>query len=93
MVGAGRVDAVLVGDDDLPELGADLVAALTGLDVDEFTHLEGVVVGCVGDWALFPTLRLLMLVMMDTGLDHIKLLEPLPTAKNRSITNTPTQYY
>ena len=35
MVGAGGVDAVLIGDD-LPELGADLVAALAGLDVDDF---------------------------------------------------------
>ena len=37
-VGAGGVDAVLVGDD-LPELGSDLVAALTGLEVDNFSHL------------------------------------------------------
>jgi hypothetical protein len=29
---------VLVGDD-LPELGTDLVAALTTLDADELTHL------------------------------------------------------
>ena len=26
----------------LPKLGADLVTALTGLDVDEFTHFEEV---------------------------------------------------
>ena len=32
-VGAGRVDAVFIADD-LPELGADLVAALAGLQVD-----------------------------------------------------------
>ena len=25
--------------DDLPELGSDLVAALAGLDVDDFSHL------------------------------------------------------
>ena len=37
VVGAGRVDAMLVGDD-LPELGADLVAALASLDVDDLTH-------------------------------------------------------
>ena len=37
VVGAGGVDAVLVGDD-LPELGADLVAALASLDVDDFSH-------------------------------------------------------
>jgi hypothetical protein len=30
-------DAVFVGDD-FPELGTDLVTALTGLDVDDFTH-------------------------------------------------------
>jgi hypothetical protein len=28
---------VLIGDD-LPELGTDLVTALTSLDVDEFSH-------------------------------------------------------
>jgi hypothetical protein len=39
VVRAGRVDAVLVGDD-LPELGTDLVAALTTLDADELTHLS-----------------------------------------------------
>ena len=39
-VGAGGVDAVLVGDD-LPELGSDLVAALAGLNVHDFSHLEG----------------------------------------------------
>ena len=27
--------------DDLPELGSDLVAALTGLDVDDFSHGGG----------------------------------------------------
>ena len=48
---------------DLPELGADLVAALAGLDVDEFTHLEGVVVGCGGDCS-FAKLQVLMLVVM-----------------------------
>ena len=36
-VGAGGVDAMLVGDD-LPELGADLVAALAGLQVHDFSH-------------------------------------------------------
>jgi hypothetical protein len=30
---------VLVGDD-LPELGTDLVAALTTLDADELTHFD-----------------------------------------------------
>ena len=34
---ARGVDAVLVGDD-LPELGADLVAALAALHVDDLTH-------------------------------------------------------
>ena len=38
LVGAGRVDAVLVGDD-LPELGTDLVTALAALDVYELTHV------------------------------------------------------
>ena len=37
VVRARRVDAVLVGDD-LPELGADLVAALAALDVDDLAH-------------------------------------------------------
>ena len=37
VVGASGVDAVLVRDD-FPELGADLVAALAGLDVNEFAH-------------------------------------------------------
>ena len=38
-VSSSGVDAVLVGDD-LPELGADLVAALTGLQVHDFSHAE-----------------------------------------------------
>ena len=42
VVRARRVDAVLVGDD-LPELGADLVAALAALDVDDLAH------GCLGE--------------------------------------------
>ena len=41
VVGAGGVNAVFVGDD-FPELGADLVAALAGLDVDDFSHGDGV---------------------------------------------------
>lgn len=36
LVGTVGLDAVLVGDD-LPELGTDLVTALTSLDVDDFT--------------------------------------------------------
>ena len=36
---ARGVDAVLVGDD-LPELGADLVAALAALEVDDLAHLR-----------------------------------------------------
>ena len=39
VVGTGRVNAVFVGDD-LPELGADLVAALAALDVYEFAHFD-----------------------------------------------------
>ena len=38
VVGTSRVYAVLVGDD-LPELGTDLVTALTGLDVNDFAHV------------------------------------------------------
>ena len=34
---AGGVDAVLAAND-LPELGADLVTALAGLDVDDLSH-------------------------------------------------------
>ena len=37
LVGAGGVDAVLVRDD-LPELGSDLVSALAGLKMDDFSH-------------------------------------------------------
>merc|ERR1719181_2031516 len=37
-VGSGRVNAVLIGDN-LPELSADLVAALASLDVNEFAHI------------------------------------------------------
>jgi hypothetical protein len=37
VVSAGGIYAMFVGDD-LPELGTDLVAALAGLDVDEFAH-------------------------------------------------------
>ena len=37
VVGTGGVDAVFVGDD-LPELSADLVTALTTLDVNDFSH-------------------------------------------------------
>ena len=36
-VGAGGVDAMLVRDD-LPELGADLVAALAGLRMHDLPH-------------------------------------------------------
>ena len=39
-VSSSGVDAVLVGDD-LPELGSDLVSALTGLEVDNFSHVGG----------------------------------------------------
>ena len=38
VVGAGRIYAVLVGDD-LPELGTDLVTALASLDVDDLAHI------------------------------------------------------
>ena len=37
VVGSGGVNTVLVGDD-LPELGTDLVTALTTLDVNDFSH-------------------------------------------------------
>ena len=37
VVGAGGVDAVLVGNN-LPKLGPDLVAALAGLQVNYFSH-------------------------------------------------------
>ena len=37
VVSAGGVDAVL-GADDFPELGADLVAALAALDVEDLSH-------------------------------------------------------
>ena len=39
VVGTGRVNSVLVGDD-LPEFGTDLVTALTTLDVNDFSHFE-----------------------------------------------------
>ena len=38
VVGTGRVNTVLVGDD-LPEFGTDLVTALSSLDVNDFSHL------------------------------------------------------
>ncbi len=37
VVGSGGVDTMLVRDD-LPDLGSDLVAALAGLEVDDFSH-------------------------------------------------------
>jgi hypothetical protein len=37
MVGSGWVDSVFVGDD-FPEFGTDLVTALAGLKVDDFSH-------------------------------------------------------
>merc|ERR1712195_109759 len=37
VVRTGRVNSMLVGND-LPELGTDLVTALTSLNVDDFTH-------------------------------------------------------
>ena len=39
VVGAGGVNTVFVGDD-FPEFGTDLVTALTGLDVNDFSHLK-----------------------------------------------------
>merc|ERR1719291_44284 len=39
VVGAGGVNTVFVGDD-FPELSTDLVTALAGLDVDDFSHLK-----------------------------------------------------
>jgi len=39
VVGAGGVNAVLVGDN-LPELGSDLVAALATLDVNDLSHFN-----------------------------------------------------
>ena len=39
VVGTGWVNTVLVGDD-LPELGTDLVTALSSLDVNDFSHLD-----------------------------------------------------
>jgi len=38
VVSTSRINAVLIGDD-FPKLGADLVTALAGLDVDDFSHL------------------------------------------------------
>jgi len=38
VIGSGGVDSVFVGND-FPELGSDLVTALTSLDVDDFSHL------------------------------------------------------
>lgn len=40
LVGTVGLDAVLIRDH-LPELGADLVAALARLDVDDFAHVAG----------------------------------------------------
>ena len=38
MVGSGGVNTVFVRDD-FPELGSDLVTALTGLEMDNLSHL------------------------------------------------------
>ena len=43
MVGTGWVNTVLIRDD-LPELGTDLVTALSSLDVNDFSHVKKVVV-------------------------------------------------
>mmetsp|Transcript_18383 Transcript_18383/g.45606 ORF Transcript_18383/g.45606 Transcript_18383/m.45606 type:complete len:455 (-) Transcript_18383:69-1433(-) len=40
-IGSGGVNAVL-GGHDLPELGSNLVTALSGLDVNDFSHLDKV---------------------------------------------------
>ena len=37
VIGTGGVDTVLIGND-LPELGTDLVTALTSLDMNDFSH-------------------------------------------------------
>ena len=39
VVGAGGVDSVLIANN-LPELGTDLIAALTTLNVNDFAHCE-----------------------------------------------------
>jgi hypothetical protein len=39
VVGTGRVNTVLVGDD-LPEFGTDLVTTLSSLDMNDFSHLK-----------------------------------------------------
>jgi hypothetical protein len=39
VVGTSWVNTVFIGND-FPELGTDLVTALTGLDVDDFSHLK-----------------------------------------------------
>ena len=49
MVGAGRVDAVLVGDD-FPKFGTDLVAALAGLDTYKLTHGFGIEICTRAKW-------------------------------------------
>ena len=41
VVGTGWVNTVLIGDN-FPELGTNLVTALTGLDVNDFSHLKRV---------------------------------------------------
>jgi len=43
VVRTGGVNTVFIGDD-FPELGTDLVTALTGLDVNDFSHLKGILV-------------------------------------------------
>jgi hypothetical protein len=39
VVGTGGVDTVFVGDD-FPEFGSDLVSALSGLDMNDFSHVD-----------------------------------------------------
>jgi len=40
VVCSGRIDSMFVGNN-LPELGSDLVSALSGLEMDDFTHVDG----------------------------------------------------
>jgi len=40
VVGTGGVNSVFIGDD-FPEFGTNLVTALSGLDVNDFSHVEG----------------------------------------------------
>ena len=87
-VGAGGVDAVLVGDD-LPELGPDLVAALAGLDVDDLPHGGGVV-AVVAGWRVSGDWRRHAAARPSYTRPHSARCNPLVGAASSQLSHTHT---